>query len=129
MKISHAHRLAFPSRRALFRSTGIVTVGLSALAGILTTGCGNTLYLVQVSQAEEAFEEARELGAEQYSPYEYYAAEVRLKEAKMQAAQAEYGNASDLSDEATGYAEKAIVNAKKSRNLAVGAPARVGASK
>lgn len=85
--------------------------------------------MVQVSQAEEAFEEARELGAEQYSPYEYYAAEARLEEAKVQAAQAEYGNASDLSDEATDYAEKAIVNSKKSRNLSVGAPARVGVRK
>lgn len=92
-------------------------------------GCGNTLYLVQVSQAEEAYEEARELGAEQYSPYEYYAAEARLKEAKVQAAQAEYGNASDLSDEATEYAERAILNSKKSRNLSIAAPARVGASK
>jgi hypothetical protein len=98
-------------------------------AALFATGCGNTLYLVQVTQAEEAFEEARELGAEQYSPYEYYAAEVRLKEAKMQAAQAEYGNASDLSDEATEYAERAIVNAKKSRNLAVGTPAQVGAGR
>jgi hypothetical protein len=98
-------------------------------AALFAMGCGNTLYLVQVTQAEEAFEEARELGAEQYSPYEYYAAEVRLKEAKMQAAQAEYGNASDLSDEATEYAERAIVNAKKSRNLAVGAPAPVGAGR
>lgn len=129
MKISHARRPASACSTAHFRGTGILTVGLSAAAAFLSIGCGNTLYLVQVSQAEEAFEEARELGAEQYSPYEYYAAEVRLKEAKMQAAQAEYGNASDLSDEATEYAEKAIVNAKKSRNLSVGAPAAVGAKK
>ena len=100
-----------------------------ASAAFFLSACGNTLYLVQVNRAEEAFEEARELGAEQYSPYEYYAALARLKEAKVQAAQAEYGNASDLSDEATEYAEKAIVNAKKSRNLSAGAPAPTGALK
>jgi hypothetical protein len=129
MKTSRAHRPTKSSRGSLFSSAGQVTVGLGVVACLLSTGCGNTLYLVQVSQAEEAFEEARELGAEQYSPYEYYAAEARLEEAKVQAAQAEYGNASDLSDEATDYAEKAIVNSKKSRNLSVGAPARVGVRK
>lgn len=102
---------------------------LVSVAALLVSGCGNTLYLVQVNRAEEAFEEARELGAEQYSPYEYYAAQARLEEAKIQAAQAEYGNASDLSDEATEYAEKAIVNAKKSRNLSANAPAPTGAAK
>jgi hypothetical protein len=96
--------------------------------GICAMGCGNTLYLVQVNQAEQAFEEARELGAEQYSPYEFYSAEVRLKEAKVQAAQAEYGNASDLSHEAREYAHKAIIKAKKARNLS-GTPAPQGASK
>lgn len=128
MKISYAHRSVLACRRVLFRSTGILAVGLGATGALLTMGCGNTLYLVQVNQAEEAFEEARELGAEQYSPYEYYSAEARLKEAKTQAAQAEYGNASDLSDEATEYAQKAIVKAKKSRSLSIGAPARLGAN-
>jgi len=82
-----------------------------------------------VNQAEQAFEEARELGAEQYFPYEFYSAEARLKEAKVQAAQAEYGNASDLSHEAREFAHRAIIKAKKGRNLSGAAPAPQGVGK
>ncbi len=128
MKFSHLCRLPSVFGSARPSSAG-ATGMLVSVAALLVSGCGNTLYLVQVNRAEEAFEEARELGAEQYSPYEYYAAQARLEEAKIQAAQAEYGNASDLSDEATEYAEKAIVNAKKSRNLSANAPAPTGAAK
>ncbi len=80
---------------------------------------------MQVTHAERSFEEARELGAEQLSPYEYYAAEARLKEAKVQAAEAEYGNASALSDEAAELANKAIRNTKASRESR-GEPTRGG---
>lgn len=74
---------------------------------VLLSGCGNTLYLVRVSEAEEEFKEAEELGAEKYAPFEYYSAKERLKEAKVQAAQAEYGNASTLSLESTDYSREA----------------------
>lgn len=97
--------------------------------GLFSVGCGNTLYLVEVNNAEEDLQEAKELGAERYAPYEYYAAEARLDEAKEQAAQAEYGNASQLSDEASILAESAIVKSKKARD-ARGAPLqRTGAPK
>jgi hypothetical protein len=91
------------------------------LCGLFVSGCGNTLYLVKVNEAEEDLHEAQEIGAEQYAPYEYYSAEARLKEAKKQAAQAEYGNASQLSNEASTYAEAAIRKSKKVRD-ARGAP-------
>jgi hypothetical protein len=89
--------------------------------GIVVSGCGNTLYLVQVNQAEEDLQEAKELGAERYAPNEFYSAEARLAEAKEQAAQAEYGNASQLSDEASILAESAVVKSKKARDSG-GAP-------
>jgi hypothetical protein len=98
---------------------GFAAVGRHALAllwlvlGLATLGCGNSVYLVRVAQAEESFEEAKELGAEQSAPYEYYSAEVRLAEAQRQAAQAEYGNAAHLSREARGYSLLAIEKTKE----------------
>ncbi len=86
-------------------------MGLSLVA----SGCGNTLYLVKVNQAEKDFREAQELGAEQHAPYEYYSAKARLQEAKVQAAQAEYGPAAELSDEADDFAIKAVNVAKTKR--------------
>jgi len=89
------------------------------LFGLLAMGCGNTLYLVQINQAEENFQEAKELGAERHAPYEYYGAQARIREAHRQAAQAEYGAASDLSDEASELANEAILKAKRVRQTAV----------
>jgi len=83
--------------------------------GFVISGCGNTLYLVQVNRAERHFQEAQELGAEKHAPYEYYSAQARINEAHRQAAQAEYGPASDLSDEAYDYAIKAINLCKTKR--------------
>jgi hypothetical protein len=71
-------------------------------------GCGNTLYALRINNAAGRFEEARTMGAEEAAPYEYYSAEVRLQEARRQAARAEYGTAADLAHEAERYAAKAI---------------------
>lgn len=92
-----------------------IAVFILLILGSGITGCGNSLYLVQVSRAERVFQEAKELGAERHAPYEYYSAKVRLEEAKRQAAEAEYGNAADLSDEATDFSSKAIAIAKKAK--------------
>lgn len=89
------------------RNGGQNAMALAASASILI-GCGNTLYLIQANRAEQNFQEAVELGAEVDAPYEYYSAKVRLEEARHQASQAEYGPASDLSDEAYDYSVKAI---------------------
>jgi hypothetical protein len=99
-----------------FATAGRRATALSCLiVGLATSGCGNSVYLVRVAQAEKSFEEAKELGAEQSAPYEYYSAEVRIAEAQRQAAQAEYGNAAHLSREARGYSILAIEKAKKSK--------------
>ena len=92
----------------------IVRVTLSAriiAAVILCTfaiGCGNTLYLVRINRAERDLEEAERLGAARDAAYEYYSAKARLEEARYQAAQAEYGPASKLSNDADDFAVKAI---------------------
>lgn len=72
-------------------------------------GCGNALYAIQANSASSKFEEARELGAEQYAPYEYYMAQEHLRKAETEAAEADYGDATELSNAAEEYADKAIV--------------------
>lgn len=87
-----------------------------------TTGCGSTLYLAQVRQAERRFGEASELGAEKLAPYEYYSAKTRIAEARHQAAHAQYGVAVRLSKEARQFSEQAIAGSKKARDTAPSPP-------
>ena len=74
----------------------------------LTVACGNTLYAVQANSASSKLEEARELGAEQYAPYEYYFAKEHLQKAQTEAAEADYSDAVDLAETSEEYADKAI---------------------
>ena len=76
-------------------------------------GCGHAVYVIEVNAASSKFEEARELGAEQYAPYEYYMAKEHLEKARTEAAEADYGDASDLSGTAEEYADKAITLARQ----------------
>ncbi len=73
-----------------------------------TTGCGNTIYAIQVNAAASKVEEARALGAEQYAPYEYYYAKEHLDKAQSEAAEADYSDAVDLAEASEDYADKAI---------------------
>lgn len=79
-----------------------------ALVAAGTTGCGNTLYAVQASSASSKLEEAQELGAEQYAPYEYFYAREHLQKAQTEAAEADYSDAIDLAETSEEYADKAI---------------------
>lgn len=79
-----------------------------ALVAATATGCGNTLYAVQASSASSKLEEAQELGAEQYAPYEYFYAREHLQKAQTEAAEADYSDAIDLAETSEEYAEKAI---------------------
>jgi hypothetical protein len=78
------------------------------LMSCLLPGCGNVLYAVESSSAAKRLEEARELGAEEYAAYEYYMAREHLEKAKLEAAEADYGDATRLSGAAEKYASKAI---------------------
>jgi hypothetical protein len=88
---------------------GLLSRGLALLfAAPLCVACGNAWYAIQLSSASSKLAEARELGAEQYAPYEYYMAKEHLEKARTEASEADYGDATDLSEAAADYAEKAI---------------------
>jgi hypothetical protein len=79
-------------------------------------GCGNTLYAVQANSASGKLEEARELGAEQSAPYEYFYAKEHLQKAQTEAAEADYSDAVDLAEASAEYADKAIRLAREARS-------------
>ena len=81
---------------------------LLALIASASVGCGNALYSVQANSASSKLEEARELGAEQYAPYEYFYAKEHLQKAQTEAAEADYSDAVDLAEASEEYADKAI---------------------
>ena len=79
-----------------------------ALVALGTAGCGNTLYAIQANAASSKLEEARELGAEKYAPYEYFFAKEHLEKAETEASEADYGDAVELAETSENYADKAI---------------------
>ncbi|HYQ31362.1 MAG TPA: DUF4398 domain-containing protein [Polyangiaceae bacterium] len=85
----------------------------SSLVGVM--GCGNTLYAVQANSASGKLEEARELGAELYAPYEYFYAKEHLQKAQTEAAEADYSDAVDLAEVSAAYADKAIRLTREAR--------------
>lgn len=94
-------------------SYGAVALYAAVLAASLSVmGCGNTLYAIKANSANARLHEAEEVGAEQYAPYEFYYAQQHLEKAETEAAEADYGDAITLAEEAEEYAEKAIRLAK-----------------
>jgi hypothetical protein len=85
----------------------VPALGLAVL-GLLALGCGNTLYALQMSAASSRIEEARELGAEKYAPYEYWFAVQHLDKAQTEASEADYSDAIKLAEIGEEYADKAI---------------------
>ena len=102
--VNHSHR---PERPLL----ALVLV----LSASLLVGCGSAMYSVQASSAAGKLEQARELGAEQSAPYEYFYAKEHLQKAQTEAAEADYGDAIDLAEASQKYAEKAIALAREAR--------------
>jgi hypothetical protein len=78
------------------------------LAAFGASGCGGTLYAINASSAASRVEEAKELGAEQLAPYEYYYAKAHLEQAQIDASEASYSDAINYAEAAEEYAEKAI---------------------
>lgn len=81
----------------------------------LLGGCGSVFYSVNVSAATWRLEQARQMGAEQAAPYEYYYAREHLRQAQVEAAQASYGDAAAFAETAEMYAQKAIDLTQSSR--------------
>lgn len=90
--------------RGLSKGRGISLVVLCLLAA----GCGHPLYAIQAGAASSKVEEATELNAEKYAPYEYYYAKAHLRKASEEAAEADYSDAMNLAETAEEYADKAI---------------------
>ncbi len=98
-------------RRNFSGALALVAVGL--LGG--TGGCGPSIYVFEVNSASKRVEEAREIGAEQLAPYDYYYAEAHLKKAREEAAEADYGDAIKLASVAEEHAAKAVKLAREAR--------------
>ncbi|HEY2511700.1 MAG TPA: DUF4398 domain-containing protein [Polyangiaceae bacterium] len=71
-------------------------------------GCGGVYYAATVNAASSRLEEAREIGAEELAPYEYYYARAHLDQAQVEAADGSYGDAVNYAEAADEYAKKAI---------------------
>jgi hypothetical protein len=81
---------------------------LFVFAAATSAGCGGVAYSVRINSVEAKVEKAKELGAEENAPYEYYSAKERVEKAREEAARADYGDALDLIDEAETFADHAI---------------------
>lgn len=81
---------------------------LMALALVATSGCGGIAYSVKAGGAASSLEQAKELGADQLAPFEYYMAQEHLQKARQEAAEGDYGDATSLADDADEFAVKAI---------------------
>lgn len=102
-----------PARRGAQGNAGpLLARSLTLLIALTLVGCGNAIYAIEANSAASKLEEAHELGAEQYATYEYYMAKEHLEKARTEAAEADYGDAIDLSSDAEKYADKAITLAR-----------------
>jgi len=105
---------ARPNRLNRRWGLGVATLGIALAA----TACGNMIYAVNVNAAANKLEEAKQLGAEQWAPYEYYYAREHMLKAQSEAAEADYGDAAELASISEDYAIKAIRIAKATRGAA-----------
>jgi len=113
-RMSDRQQRARPSSLNRRRGVGAVALGVA----FAVTGCGNMIYAVNVNAAANKLEEAKELGAEQWAPYEYYYAKEHMLKAQSEAAEADYGDAAELASVSEEYAIKAIRIAKATRGAA-----------
>jgi len=89
-----------------------------AVFALPSMGCGGVHYAVTVNTAAARLEEARENGAEQLAPYEYYYAKAHLDEAQVEASEANYSDGAAFAETAEEYAQKAIELAQAARRAA-----------
>ncbi len=96
------------------------------LAGVVLAlsvqGCGGVYYAATVNAASNRLEHAKEVGAEQYAPYEYYFAKEHLRQAQVEASEASYSDAAAFAETAEEYANKAIELAQAQKRAKVDAP-------
>lgn len=92
------------------RGPGVAAASLALVLGLspVLGGCASVYSTVTVAAAESRVEQARVLGAETAAPFEYYYAAEHLRQARIEAAEASYGDAAEYADTAERYAQKAI---------------------
>jgi hypothetical protein len=88
---------------AAARAVAVAFVALFCLCG-----CGHTIYAINANEATAKLEEAHELGAELYAPYEYWFAVEHVDKAQTEASEGDYGDAIELAKIGEEYADKAI---------------------
>jgi hypothetical protein len=88
-----------------------------AVVAVVTcsAGCGGIAYTARANSVAGKVEAAKEVQAEQYAPYYYYAAKERVEKASQEAARADYDDALDLLDEAEADADQAVQQAEAVR--------------
>ena len=101
----HFPHLRSMAKSSLFRTAVFVSISACALG---VGGCGNALYAIQVNSASSKLEEAAELGAEEYAPYEYWFALQHIDKAQTEASEGDYSDAVKLAEIGEEYADKAI---------------------
>jgi hypothetical protein len=77
------------------------------IGGLLAGGCGPIGYTINILEAHQAVEEARQANAADLAPYEYYYALEHLNASREEANEAEYQHSIDLANTAKQYGERA----------------------
>lgn len=85
-------------------------------AALLSSGCGSGYYAISANAAERRIDEARRAGAEDAAPFELYYAEEHLRQARIEAAEASYGDAATYAETAETYAQKALDAARREKS-------------
>ncbi|MDD9933704.1 MAG: DUF4398 domain-containing protein [Myxococcales bacterium] len=92
-----------------------VLFAVLALMLCIGGGCGPTLYMSKIDDAEQEFERAVEENARWYAPYEYHFARVHLEKAREEAAAASYEDALRFARTAEGFSKRAVEIARRKR--------------
>jgi hypothetical protein len=87
----------------LLQRTSVIVL----LAALSTAACGPIGYTATILSASQAIEEARQAGAAETAPYEYFYAQAHFDKAREEAAEAEYQRSMTLAGTAREYAERA----------------------
>lgn len=129
---SRSHEGAQPFlARVSWRQRSVRLLFSTIVAAFLLCHCGGVSFNVRITAATERFDEAKLAGAEEYAAYEFYSAEARLLQARRFAAQAEYGSAILLAQQAERFSEAAIARLRKAQTEGgsrLGTPLIEGAS-
>jgi hypothetical protein len=86
---------------------------LPFVVALLASGCGPTLYTVNVFEAAGVVEQAREAEAADAAPYPYYGAEAYLAKAREEASEGQYQDAIHYARRAAELAREALREARR----------------